>query len=168
MDSRRVRYLFVLILLIVCAQVIELFALARLASAAPAAARSTVSADVTELVNGAVLLIATCIGPFIVFALAGIFVFRHFYWALWCLVLCASAYAALMILGLLTEYGMARAAVEAAHRGGRYMNCAGHPRLFMILFALPFTAGILIASTAVLSLEATIRSVFKVRTIDDF
>jgi hypothetical protein len=160
--------LFFLVLLIVCAQAIELFALARLANAAPAGTRSTVSADLTELVGGAVLLIATCIGPFLVFALAGLFVFRHFYWALWCLVLCASAYAALMILGLLTEYGMARAAADAAQRGGRYMNCGGHPRLFMILFTLPLTAGTLIASTAVLSLEASIRSVLNVQTIDDF
>src|SRR5262245_54536619 len=102
---------------------------------------------------------ASSVGPFLAFALAGLFMFRRYHWALWCLVFLASAYTLLMLLGLLVEYGMAREAVEAAARGSRYMNCAGHPRLFIILFALPLTAGTLLTSGVVQAVEALYRAI---------
>src|SRR5438874_1241048 len=116
-DSRRVRYLFFLLLFIVGAQILELFAFAALSASAPSERQSAMPFDMTTFTSAAFVVFAPSVGPFLVFAMAGLFVFRQFYWALWCLALCASAYALLILVGLLGEYGMARAAVEAAQRG---------------------------------------------------
>jgi hypothetical protein len=157
-ESRRVRYLFLLVLTVLCAQVVEIFAFSGLSVSGLPEALSKARFDVAAVTNSIFWIFASSVGPFMVFPLAGMFVFREYSWSLWCLVLGASAYAALILLGLLGEYGMAHAAVEAAQRGQRYMNCGGHPRLFMMIFAVPLTAGTLFVSSAVLSVEAIVRS----------
>jgi hypothetical protein len=154
-----VQYLFLLVLVIICAQIVEIFGLIALANGAPAAnPRPNAVFDAGAWFAALFWSFAPLVGPHLVFAFTGLSI-RAYYWTLWCLTFCASLYAAFILFGLLTEYGMAREAVAAAARGSRYMNCGGHPRLFFILFAVPFTVGSVVVSMAVLGLEATIRSV---------
>jgi hypothetical protein len=158
MGSGCVRYLFFLVLLVVCAQAVELFALIELGDHSPADRRVTEQPTFDEIVVGIVFALGPCIGPPIVFAFAGLVFFRFFSWGLWSLAVCASIYALFILWGLLVEYAMARDAIATAAQGLRYMNCGGHPRLFFILFSVPLTAGTFLVSTAVVALEAIVHS----------
>lgn len=150
MDKRRVRYLAFLVILIVCAQFVEFYALADLAGDRIALA----PAEWGQLMVG----FLPCIGPLFAFAFFGFFIFRPLNWALWCLVACASLYALFAQWGLLVEYGMSREALAAAARGSRYMNCGGHPRLFFLLFAMPYTLGTFMICAIVAAIETSVRS----------
>jgi hypothetical protein len=146
-----------LVLIVLCAQILELYALLALSDSAPAANESL---DAGQFVSTALSIFGPVLGPFIGFAITGL-AFRHFYAALWCLVLLATAYALLVLLGIAVEVGMAQEAIAAAERGSRYMNCAGHPRLFLFLFALPVTFGIITISGFVLVAESGIKTLLR-------
>jgi hypothetical protein len=152
--------LFFLVLLIACTQAVQIVAFFSLATSISPEQRSKTTLDGAAFAFAACWSFLPCIGPFLVFAYAGLLGFRHFYWALWCLVVAATAYAFVILIGLLGEYGMAHAAIAAAKRGTRYMNCGGHPRLFFILFAVPVTAATILISGVVLTIESIIRALF--------
>jgi hypothetical protein len=151
-----VRFLTFLVIAIVGAQFIELFAVCSLADTAPWPFGQKKLGDWLILY---VSCLAPVVGPNLVLILFGLGL-RSNYWTLWCVTLCAGIYAAFVGLGLLAEYGMAKAAAEAAARGSKYMNCAAHPRLFFYLFALPYLWGTGFACAAVLCLEAAIATLW--------
>jgi len=140
-DSWRIRYLFLLGLIVACADLCEQFATAALAGA-----QLAVPWDIR------LIYILSSVGPFLVFAVIGTVAFRRFNLSLWWLTICATAYALLTVLGLLMEYGMARAVVES-----HYMNCAGSPRVYLIILATPLTFVVLVASGILVAFEVTIR-----------
>jgi hypothetical protein len=157
-DSRRVRFVFFLIPLIVCAQFVEVFALISLGDSMPAKPSQPEPFEIARFAEGMVFTFAPLIGPPIVFALMSLLTFRPYYWGLWCLTFFASMYALFILMGLLVEYGMAREATAAAARGSRYMNCAGHPRLFFFVIGLPTALGMILLSTFVVVIELAVRA----------
>jgi hypothetical protein len=148
MDSRRVRYLFFLVVLILGAQSLNYHAIRN----AHTNSRHAKEGDRAAISTRAMILL-TLAGPFVLFALAGLFVFRRSSVALWGLVATASTHALLVLAALLCEYSIALAAIRAAERGSQYMNCAGDPYVILIYLTLPLTA-IALAVPAILHLAA--------------
>ena len=135
MNSWRVRYLLFLAILVFGVTIWETRATSTLANGKFALP-----------LEWAIPCLASCIGPFIAFGLVVSCIFRSFPWTLWILILCATAYALLVLAGLLGEHSMAQAAIEAESRGGKYMNCAGSPRFFLIMLAVPLTFSVLMVA----------------------
>ena len=125
MRSRRVTYLFILLLVVGSLTVYHSIAIARLGEG--------------KFADSSLLLFVSCVGPLMAIAIAGQTAFRQLYWSLWFLTAYASAYSGLIILGLITEQSMAQAVVEAEARGSRYMNCAGSLTVFFFILAIPLT-----------------------------
>jgi hypothetical protein len=156
-NSRRVRFLLFLCLCVFLAQSFEIVALFGLSAAAPANYQANFGFDFSTLVSSGFWIFSSSVGPCFVFAFAGLFLFNHSNCGLWCWTLCASSYAVLILLGLLCEYGMTYQAAEAAARGSKYMNCGGHPRLFMIIFGLPVMAVSFCLSIGTIFIESVFR-----------
>ena len=157
MDSRRVRYLFFLIMLVVAAQTVVCYALAERSIPDPREGRQ---ADLATLPIAALVIFGPIIGPFVLFAFAGLFIFRQMSFALWGLVIAASGYAVFILCVLLCEYDMGLAAIKAAERGSRYMNCAGDPHIVLFVISFPLTAVALMVPAMFEAATVSVRSVF--------
>lgn len=163
MNDWRVRYLFLLAAVIVGAQVAEFCFVLDVAANAPRGNQPPVQYRFSDWLTPLAMVIGPCVIPPLAFAFAARFLFRNFTWAMWLLVAGASIYAAFMLLGLLVEFVMAREAAAAAARGSQYMNCGGHPRLFIILFSPPLTIGVFLACGVALAVEAVLNELFAKR-----